>query len=230
MEPSDGRFDGPPPRERIFNVPLVALSLGASMPALYWFQERAHTYWLELAFRPVDLAEGRYGGLVTYMLLHGSWTHMLMNAVGVVTFGPPIARRFGGLQGALIFVAFYILCGVAAALGYGLLHWGNPNFVVGASGAVFGIIGAAMRTLGAGKRLRPLTDRLVVVVSIVWMTVNAALGLIGFAPGTDGAQVAWEAHAFGYLFGILAIGPTDRLFGRADAEFDSGTIKGDPVP
>jgi membrane associated rhomboid family serine protease len=230
MEPSDGRFDGPPPKERIFNAPLVALLLAASMPALYWLQERSHTFWLELAFRPIDLAEGRYGGLLTYMLLHGSWLHMAMNAVGIVTFGPPLARRFGGPAGVLIFLAFYIACGMAAALGYGLLHWGNPSFVVGASGALFGLIGAAMRMLGGGKTLLSLTSRPVILVSLVWMTVNAGLGLIGFAPGADGAQVAWEAHAFGYLFGTLAIGPAVRFFGRADERFDSRPEPGDPRP
>ncbi|OYX29568.1 MAG: rhomboid family intramembrane serine protease [Brevundimonas subvibrioides] len=207
MEPSDGRFDGPPPRERIFNVPLVALSLGASMPALYWFQERAHTYWLELAFRPVDLAEGRYAGLVTSMLVHGGWAHALMNAVGALTFGAPLARLFGGGTGVGVFLALYIVSGAAATLGYGLLHWG-----------------------GLRGRVLPLTDGGVIRSAIAWMGVNAVIGLIGFAPGAEGARIAWEAHAFGFLFGILAIGPLARVFARPDERFDSAAGTGDPVP
>ena len=42
------------------------------------------------------------------------------------------------------------------------------------------------------------------------MAVNAVVGLIGFAPGVDGARIAWEAHAFGFLFGILADRPAWR--------------------
>jgi membrane associated rhomboid family serine protease len=230
MEPSDGRFDGPPPRERIFNVPLVALLLGASMPALYWFQERAHTYWLELAFRPVDLAEGRYAGLVTSMLVHGGWAHALMNAVGALTFGAPLARLFGGGTGVGVFFALYIVSGAAATLGYGLLHWGGLDPLVGASGGVFGLIGAATRLLGGRGRVLPLTDGGVIRSAIAWMGVNAVIGLIGFAPGAEGARIAWEAHAFGFLFGILAIGPLARVFGRADERFDSSPGTGDPVP
>lgn len=229
MQPSDGRFDGPPPRERIFNAPFPALLLAVSMPALYWFQERAHTYWLDLAFRPVDLAEGRYGGLVTSMLVHGGWAHVLMNAVGALTFGAPVARLFTGGGGLGVFLAIYIVSGVVATLGYGLMHWGSVDPLVGASGAVFGLIGAATRLLGGRGRVLPLTNGGVIRSAIVWMGVNAVIGLIGFAPGADGARIAWEAHAFGFLFGILAIGPLARILARPDEQFDSAPIKDDPV-
>lgn len=229
MEPSDGRFDGPPPRERIFNAPVAALLLAVSMPALYWFQERAHTYWLELAFRPVELAEGRYTGLVTSMLVHGGWAHALMNAVGALTFGAPLARLFGGGTGLLVFLCLYIVSGVAATLGYGVLHWGSVDPLVGASGGVFGLIGAATRLLGGRGRVLPLNNGGVIRSAMAWMGVNAVIGLIGFAPGAEGARIAWEAHAFGFLFGILTIGPLARVFGRTDERFDSKPEPGDPV-
>ena len=44
------------------------------------------------------------------------------------------------------------------------------------------------------------------------MLVNLLIGLVGFAPGAEGARIAWEAHAFGFLFGILVIGPLGRWF------------------
>jgi membrane associated rhomboid family serine protease len=229
MEPSDGRFDGPPPKERIFNAPLPALILAASIPALFWFQERSHTYWLELAFRTVDLPQGRYSGLLTSMLVHDGWLHTTMNAVGAFTFAVPVARLFGHGFGVLVFLALYIVSGVVATLGYGLLHWGGPEYLVGASGAVFGLIGAATRLLGGRGRVLPLTDGGVIRTAIAWMGVNAVIGLIGFAPGVEGARIAWEAHAFGFLFGILAIGPLARIFARPDERFDSGPIKDDPV-
>jgi len=229
MEPSDGRFDGPPPRERIVNAPLPALILAVSMPALYGLQERAHTYWLDLAFRPSDLAEGRYSGLVTSMLVHGGWAHALMNAVGALTFGAPVARLFAGGGGLWVFLSLYIVSGIVATLGYGLLHWGAVDPLVGASGAVFGLIGAATRLLGGRGRALPLTDGGVIRAAIAWMAVNAVIGLIGFAPGVEGARIAWEAHAFGFLFGILVIGPLARIFARPDERFDSAAGKGDPA-
>lgn len=223
------RFAGPPPKERIFNAPLLAVLLAASMPALYVLQERSRDNWLGLAFAPIDLGEGRYGGLFTSMLVHGSWVHALMNAVAALTFGAPVARLFRGPAGAGVFLALYICAGTFATLGYGLVHLGSPDPLVGASGAVFGLIGAATRLLGGGGRVLPLTNRSVITTSIAWMGINAVVGLIGFAPGAEGARIAWEAHAFGFLFGILAIGPLARLFARPDERFDSSGGLGDPL-
>ena len=116
------------------------------------------------------------------------------------------------------------MSGVVATLGYGLVHWGSVDPLVGASGAVFGLIGAATRLLGGGGRVLPLTNRGVITMSIAWMVVNAVLGLIGFAPGAVGARIAWEAHAFGFLSGILAIGALARWFAPPLERFDTGTI------
>lgn len=226
--------DSQPSRERVFNAPLLAVLLALSMPGLYFFQERAHDYWLGLAFAPVDLQRGRFGGLFTSMLVHGGWLHALMNAVAALTFGAPVARLFRGAIGALIFLALYIVSGVVATLGYGLVHWGGTDPLVGASGAVFGLIGAATRLLGGGGQVLRLNDPTVIRSGIVWMAVNAVAGLIGFAPGAEGARIAWEAHAFGFLFGILAIGPLARIFAPLSAKpyerFDSRPYPGDPDP
>jgi membrane associated rhomboid family serine protease len=228
MQQTPDRFAGPPPQERIFNAPLIAVLLAVSMPVLYFFQERSRDFWISLSFAPIDLAEGRYGGLVTAMLVHGSWYHVLMNAVGALTFGAPVARLFRGGVGVGVFFALYIGAGVIGSLGYALMHAGSADPLVGASGGVFGLIGASTRLLGGGGRVLPLTNRAVITTSIAWMAVNAIVGLIGFAPGVDGARIAWEAHAFGFLFGILAIGPLARLFARPDERFDSTGSLGDP--
>lgn len=229
MDPSDGRFDAPR-NEPIFNVPLLALLIAASMPALFLFQSGSHTQWLALAFVPADLGAGRWGGLVSSMLLHGSWPHAIMNAIGALTFGAPVARLLRGAAGVGAFLTLYIGAGVFGALGYGLLHLSSADPLVGASGGVFGLIGAATRLLGGQGRVLPLTSRPVITASIAWMAVNAVIGLIGFAPGAEGARIAWEAHAFGFLFGILAIGPLARLFGRPPEPFDSPPDMGDPRP
>lgn len=170
--------------------------------------------------------------MLTAMFLHAGWAHAAMNGLGALAFGPPVARLFPGLRGALAFVAFYIVCGVVAAVGYGLLHLDSRGLMVGASGAVFGLTGAAIRLLGRRNgRLRALTDRRVVTTSLALMAVNAAVGLIGFAPGMeDSGGIAWEAHAVGFLFGLLAIGPWAALFGRRSPAFDSSDDLGDARP
>ncbi len=219
-----------PPNERLFNAPLLAVLVAASMPALYVFQSGSPNQWIDLAFVPADLERGRWGGLVSSMLLHGNWPHAIMNAIAALTFGAPVARLLRGPAGIGAFFTLYIVSGVIGALGYAFVHWASNDPLVGASGAIFGLIGAATRLLGGQGRVLPLTARPVLTASIAWMAVNAVIGLIGFAPGVEGARIAWEAHAFGFLTGLLLIGPLARLFGTLAPAFDSRADMGDPRP
>ncbi|WP_291837915.1 rhomboid family intramembrane serine protease [Brevundimonas sp.] len=219
-----------PPRERLFNAPLVSILVVISIPALFIVQRELPDGGVSLAFRPASLLDGQWWpGLLTAMFVHVGWTHAGMNALGALAFGPPVARRMPDAAGAVGFLLFYMACGVVAALGWGLLHMESQNLGAGASGAVFGLTGAAIRLLGRRDGgLRSLTDRRVLTISAVLMGMNVVVGLIGLMPGTASADIAWEAHAFGYLFGLVAIGPWSRMFsGRTG--FDSKADPGDPA-
>lgn len=227
MIPEDPLTQSPP--ERIFNAPLVSVLAAASIPVLFLVQQQLPGQGLDLAFRPASLIDGRWWpGLLTAMFLHANWAHAAMNAGFALAFGPPVARLFPGVRGAGAFLLFYVVAGTIAALGFGLVHLDSQQLMVGASGAVFGLMGAAIRLLGRRNgRLRSLTDRRVVVTGGALMAVNLVVGLIGFAPGMDGVQIAWEAHAVGFVFGLLAISPWQRMFGARPA-FDSATDLRDP--
>ncbi|HEX8471454.1 MAG TPA: rhomboid family intramembrane serine protease [Brevundimonas sp.] len=223
----------PPPgddgREKIFNAPLLPILIALSMPALFYLQQSLPDEGLRWAFFPDTLRTGGWWpGVLTSMTLHGGWTHALMNAGFAVAFGPPIARLFAGAKGGFIFFAYYIVCGLIGTLGYGLIHLGSDAPMVGASGAVTGLLGGAIRLLGTDGRVRPLTDRRVLTTAVVILILNAITGLIGFAPGADGAGIAWEAHAFGFLTGLLLIGPLARWFGKPPEGFASSSGLGDP--
>ena len=224
MPDKDARPDAALPREKMFNVPAPVLLIAVSMPVLFFLQLRLPDGGAAMAFSPADLQQGRWGGLFTAMLIHLSWAHALMNAVAAVTFGAPVARLFGERYGSTVFLLFYVACGVLASLGYGLIHWGSTETMAGASGAVFGLIGAATRLLGGNGRVRPLMDRQVIAASVGWMAANAVTGLIGFAPGAQGVQIAWEAHAVGFVVGLLAIGPLGRMFGKGPQPANSPLI------
>ena len=79
--------------------------------------------------------------LLTYAFLHGSWTHVLLNSVWLVAFGPPIARRFGSAR----FLLFMAVTAIFSALA----HWASASMdfspLIGASGADSGLMGAATR-------------------------------------------------------------------------------------
>lgn len=214
----------------MFNAPLVAVGVAVSMPVFYWLQTRLPDGGLSLAFRPSSLWDGGWWpGVLTSMFVHGGWPHVAMNAVLGLAFGTPVARLMPGAKGAAGFLAFYIVCGLLATAGYGLAHPASYDALVGASGAVFGMMGAALRLLGrkSGK-LRSLTDKRFLTPAAAIMAVNVVVGLLGFAPGMEGARIAWEAHAFGFVAGALLIGPWASVFRARPEAFDSPPDLRDP--
>jgi membrane associated rhomboid family serine protease len=168
---------------------------------------------------PADLGRGRWGELIAMMFIHGGWPHAIMNALGALAFGPPVARWLGtGARGALAFFAFYLVCGVISGLGYAALHPSQMEPVVGASGAVAGLMGAAARLFGRREGLNPLNSSPVVSLTLGWVAVNAIMAVFGAGVLADGAKIAWEAHIAGFVAGVLLVGPWGRLGDRGPRE------------
>lgn len=209
--------DSPPPssvREPIFKVPFIPLVVAAGLIALYAAQAGLPDQGLGMGLRPVDLEQGYLAGLFTHMIVHGGWLHVLMNAFAIVAFGSPVARDFDKPLGPTGWILFFILCGVIAGGGYALIHAGDTTPVVGASGAAFGLIGASLRLMAGPGFLIPLTHPSVLRGAAAWMGVNLLTGLLGGSLGGEGTQIAWEAHAVGFVAGILLIGPFHAVFSR----------------
>src|SRR5436190_2130475 len=150
-------------REPLFNAPWPSLLAVAVIVGSYAWQSAAMSEdaaVMAMGFAPADLALGRWGRLFSMMFVHAGWTHAIMNALGALAFGPPVARLFGSqLKGAAVFVLFYLTCGVLANLGYSAVRLGAVDPVVGASGAVSGLMGAATRLFDRDRGLSPLFSR-----------------------------------------------------------------------
>jgi membrane associated rhomboid family serine protease len=181
---------------------------------------------LNFAFWPArydhPLADQNFAWLwspVTYSFLHGSWEHVVFNGFWMVAFGAPVIRRIGAARLAL----FWCLSAVAAVALHVAFHWGDTSFVVGASGVVSGLMGAAARFVFSpsgrisrqfahlNRRLtiaEALSNRSVVVFAGIWFLTNFLIGLGMFAFGGAGG-IAWEAHIGGFLFGFLLFGLFD---------------------
>ncbi len=210
----------PSEREPAFNAPWPAVAIAGSILAAYLVQTRAgdpEVIYAKLGFSAAALAAGRWSGLVTALYVHGGWAHAGMNALGALAFGAPIARRLGtDAKGALSFFALYFACGVLASLGFALVHPGSAAVLVGASGAVSGLMGGASRLLiPKGAALAPYLSSTVVGMATAWLTVNLLLAVFGLGAVAGGAPVAWEAHLFGYAAGLLAIGPLAAVTRRS---------------
>ncbi|KQW70308.1 hypothetical protein ASE17_15480 [Phenylobacterium sp. Root77] len=200
-------------RQPIFNAPWPAVAATLVIVLGYLVQTFLPQNWLlqSFAFSSAGFEQGRWQLLFTAIFLHGSWAHALMNGGAALAFGTPVARYFGAApRGAMVFLVFYLLCGGLASLGYGLVNPGSTTLMIGASGAVAGLFGAAARLIGR-ETPGPFFSPAVVSMTVAWIAVNLLLALVGFAPGLGNAGVAWEAHIFGYIAGLLLIGAFGRF-------------------
>lgn len=198
-----------PRREPIFNAPWPPVALAVALIGCFLLQEAVGPeVWIDYAFASARLGTNSAWTMITTQFLHGGWPHLLMNAVGALAFGAPVARLFGlGVRGAVVFFLFYMGCGLLAIGGHGLLHPGSLEPVIGASGAVSGLMGAAGRLIDRRGQLGPIWSRTAIGFAIAWTVVNVIIAFIGYAPGLGEGRIAWEAHLIGFFAGMLLIGP-----------------------
>lgn len=220
------------PREPAFNLPSGLVGILAVLVAIHV----ARTYLLSasidnelvfnFAFLPARyvhaLSDQNLAWLwspVTYSFLHGSWEHLIFNGFWMVAFGAPVIRRIGMARLSV----FWCLSAIAAVALHTAFHWGEMIVVVGASGVVSGLMGAAARFVFSpsgrisrqfahlNRRLpitEALSNRSVVMFAGIWFVTNLLIGLGFFAFGAQGG-IAWEAHIGGFLFGFFLFGLFD---------------------
>ncbi|MDH3296695.1 MAG: rhomboid family intramembrane serine protease, partial [Gemmatimonadota bacterium] len=162
---------------------------------------------------------------ITYMFVHGGFMHVLFNMLAVFFFGPPLERAMGGRS----FLRFYLVCGVGAALASLLLIRliGTPT-VIGASGAVFGVM------LAFAWRW---PDAPIYVWAILPVKAKYMVGILGVGAlwatmqtGRSGGGVAHWAHlgglatAFVYLKYGNSIAARWRRFRRPGVTADGSAV------
>ena len=186
--------------------------------AMEAFFDRYSFDWLEFTRRisSGDLGAATFVPLVSHMFLHGGWLHVLGNMLYLWIFGDNVEDRFGSAQ----YLVFYLLCGVVAAIGQGLV---SPSPMVGASGAIAGVLAAylimystarvsTLVFLGLFITIVELPALIVIGMFIVLQVIEgvAELRLTGHAATQ---QIAYFAHIFGFVAGLVLL----VFFRRADA-------------
>lgn len=219
----DRRESVPAPREPVLNIAgpaLVMIVICAGSHAVRSFvltPEQDFALVLRMAFIPLRYTGGYeldvYAWLspLTYSLLHGGWLHLVINMVWLAAFGSPLAARIGWLR----FLAFWAVTALAAVGLHFVLYMGDAVPLVGASGAISGMMAAAARFGFAVARsggirafdgplltLRQmLATRLVLSFLAIWFIANLVTGLA--SPG--GSAIAWQAHIGGFVAGFIVI-------------------------
>jgi len=151
--------------------------------------------------------------IFTSMFLHGGWLHLLGNMLYLWLFGKGVEIALGSLR----FLVFYLVCGVIAALTQGLLNVGASVPMIGASGAIAGVLGAYLLLYPRGN-----------IVVLVWIFVLVrlftvpALVLLGLwfllqlsdavAASPNQPGVAVWAHVGGFVAGMVLV-PVFRQHG-----------------
>lgn len=141
----------------------------------------------------------------TSMFLHGSWLHLIGNMLYMWIFADNIEDSMGHGR----FIAFYLLCGIAAALAQALPAPGSEIPMIGASGAISGVLGAYLL-------LHPRAHVLVLIPlgffsqvtrlpALLVLGLWFALQLISELGAPEGAGVAFRAHIGGFVAGMALI-------------------------
>ncbi len=150
-----------------------------------------------LALSPYGLLRAGYLWTpLTYMFVHGGFTHLLFNTLFLLFIGPVVEQRMGSGE----FAAYYLLCGILAGLFslFAYLFSGLATFIVGASGALYALL-LAFATYFPRERL--MIFFVLPMRAPAALALFAAIDLISHWRGTG--RVAHLTHLSGLIFGFL---------------------------
>ena len=146
--------------------------------------------------------------ILTSMFLHGGWFHIISNMWVLFIFGDNVEARMGGIR----YLIFYLLSGVAAVFLQTYILPSSNVPMIGASGAVAGVLGAYL-ILFPHSRIASLVPILfiftiieipAVIFLLFWFASQLYSGLFAIQ-GSSGSGIAWWAHVGGFLFGIIMV-------------------------
>jgi membrane associated rhomboid family serine protease len=159
--------------------------------------------------------------LITSMFLHGSWSHIIGNMLYLWIFGDNIEDQMGHGR----FLVFYLLAGVAAALGQVAMNPESTLPTIGASGAVAGVMGAYI-VLFPHSRVLTLVPILfyfemfevpALLLLGFWFVMQLfSAGAIAVTASSDGGGIAFMAHVVGFLMGVVGVFVFRRRRQRVD--------------
>jgi membrane associated rhomboid family serine protease len=159
--------------------------------------------WNATSFGYVPCA-GNFPALITYQFMHGSWTHLLGNLFFLWLIGSQLERAWG----RTLLGVFYVAAGVAAAGTHQLLAWQSAVPLIGASGAIAGLLGAftlwhakagLLLTLSRSLGWKAWRCRGPLLV-LIWFALELTQALV--LPRREGTA-AHFAHVGGFVFGLL---------------------------
>ncbi len=140
---------------------------------------------------------------VTSMFVHGGFFHLGFNMLYLWIFGNNVEDRFGHVA----FLFFYLLCGVCATIIHALSDIGSKFPMIGASGAIAGVLGAYIIMFPKAKIVTLVI--LIIFITVIRIPAVVFLGLwflLQIMNAGGGGNVAWYAHLGGFMAGLILTG------------------------
>jgi rhomboid family protein len=173
-----------------------------------------HPAWAQRVGFPVD----DYWPFLTSLFIHGGWLHLIGNMWTLWVFGVHVEDRMGPWR----YLAFYLLCGIAAGITHTFVNAGSTIPAIGASGAIAGIMGAYLVMFPRSRVIVMIPiiifpfifDFPAVLFLLYWFGLQLLSGTLALTATQAGGGIAFWAHVGGFLFGAMAFG----IFLRPRAE------------
>lgn len=201
-------------RSRTFpfvNITLIVINV------LVWFFQlslgsRGETFILHYGLIPVRFFWGLHSDLsasmipiFTSMFIHGGWLHVLGNMWFLHIFGDNVEDRVGHLN----YILFYFLCGISAAMAQTFMNPQSAMPMVGASGAIAGVLGAYFLLFPHSRILTLIPIFIFIqfveipafIFLILWFLLQFLMGTVSVSEG----GVAWWAHIGGFVAGLILV-------------------------
>lgn len=199
-------------RTRTFPLVNLTLILANVLAFLYELQmgsgalDKFIFTWGLIPARLMGDPTGTWNTIYTSMFLHGGWFHIINNMWVLFIFGDNVEARMGKIK----YLLFYLLSGTAAGLLQTFILPTDQNPMIGASGAIAGVLGAYL-VLFPSSRVASLVPILFIftiieipafIYLIFWFVSQLYSGWLSFQ-GVDGSGIAWWAHIGGFTFGLV---------------------------
>jgi len=207
------RVDNPARTFAFGKVAIVALNV-----VVFWHEltlpnaKQAEAFFATFSLTPAHLTQtpspGAYLTIFTSMFMHGGWLHIIGNMLFLWIFGSNIEDSVGHLR----FIIFYLLCGVAAAATQVAIAPDSTVPMIGASGAISGVLGAYLLLFPRSRVLVlfpiwifwRVFEVPAILMLVFWFGLQLLSGLTVLGANVNGGVAFW-AHVGGFVAGMALI-------------------------
>jgi membrane associated rhomboid family serine protease len=201
-------------------TPVVTYALIAANAAVFLYEatlgpELLESFVHRFGLIPYEITQGsHFGSFITplsSMFLHGGWLHLIFNMWTLHIFGDNVEDDMGPIG----YSAFYVLCGLGAAIAQTAVFPGSEVPMVGASGAIAGVLAAYLRLYPQARVVTLIPVVFIMLLRelpafwfiVLWFGIQlfSGCGELAFMQGDGGGGVAFFAHIGGFVAGFVLL-------------------------